>query len=292
MKKYYKIIINADDLGMSVDVNAAIERAINEGCISSSTIMANATAFDDAVRIAKSYPQITFGLHLNIDEFRPLTDTSIFEKYGMIDEKGSFKKEYLHNADVSYNDELLKAIYKEWKAQLSKVIDVGIIPSHLDSHEHTHGIFDLQPMLVRLMKEYGIKKVRRQPFSSMLDMVVAKLMHLNQPNQSELQQQSACIPTKKCRSFISRRFNQLGDARRHRQWIQDIKSENFEITDFFDGYQMFCSCYPRLYKHRSMETIELMTHPGHKGYVVETEMLMRKELQGVCQYELINYNQL
>lgn len=291
MKKY-RIIINSDDLGMSADVNAAIEKAIREGCISSSTIMANAPAFEDAVRIAKQYPQISFGLHLNIDEFTPLTDSSVFQKYGMINEDGTFKKEYLLKTESSINDELMDSIYNEWKAQIEKVIKAGIIPSHLDSHEHTHGIFDLQPILVKLMKEYGFTKVRRQPFSSMLNMIMVRLLHLNPATQSEPISQPENIPATKNHSFIYRRLRQLLDGRRHSQWIRNMKKGEFGMTDFFDGYQMFCSCYPRLYKYKIMGTIELMTHPGHQGYKAETEMLMNKELQRVCQYELINYNQL
>ena len=289
----YRIIINADDLGMSREVNAAIETAIKEGCISSSTIMANAPAFDDAVRIAKLYPQISFGVHLNIDEFKPLTETSVFMKYGMLDANGAFKKEYLHNTELSYSDELLEAIYNEWKAQVKKVIDTGVIPSHFDSHEHTHGIFELQPILVRLMKEYGIKKVRRQPYSSILEMVVARFIHQPRPVKSDNKQQPQnCIPVKKRHSFIYRRFHQLLHAYRHRRWIHNMQKDDFVMMDFFDSYQMFCLCFPKLFKYKRMGTIELMTHPGHRGYRAENEMLANKELLNVCQYELINYNQI
>lgn len=290
--KILKIIINADDLGMSADVNDAIENAIKEGCISSSTIIANAPAFEDAIRIAKLYPHISFGLHLNIDEFSPLTESSVFAKNGMINGGGCFKKEYLLKTEARINDDLMVAIYNEWKAQIEKVIKAGVIPSHLDSHEHTHGIFDLQPILMKLMKEYGITKVRRQPYSSMQDMIATRLMHLNPISQSEYISQPVIKSAAKNHSFIYRRFHQLLDGYRHRQWIRDMKRDEITMTDFFEGYQMFCSCYPRLYKYKKMESVELMTHPGHPGYAAETEMLMKKEMMRICRYELINYNQL
>lgn len=291
MKKY-KIIINADDLGLSNEVNVAIEKAISGECISSSTIMANAPAFDDAIRIAKLYPHISFGVHLNIDEFYPLTEPSVFVKYGMIAENGAFKKEYLQNTNISFCNELLEAIYNEWKAQIEKMRDAGINPSHFDSHEHTHGIFGLQPVLVRLIKEYGVIKVRRRPFSSIFDMVVIKLMHLNQHATTEKNMHSYATSVENHRSFLYRRLHQLVDAYQHRLWIRDIRKEDIAVTDYFDGYQKFCNCYPKLFKYRNMETIELMVHPGHNGYFAETEMLMQKKLQSVCQYELVNYNQL
>lgn len=292
MKKH-RIIINADDLGMSGEVNAAIEKAITAGCISSSTIMANAPAFEDAIRIAKLYPHISFGVHLNIDEFKPLTDTSVFMKYGMLDTDGAFKKEYLHNTDISFNDDLLDAIYKEWKAQVKKVIDAGVIPSHFDSHEHTHGIFELQPMYIKLLKGYCVKRTRRQPYSSMLGMVAVKFMHLNKQVKSDIKPLSSeGLQPKKRHSFIYRRLQQFLHSYRHRRWIHDLKEEDFVMTDYFDSYQKFCLCYPKLLKYCRIGTVELMTHPGHKGYLSEGEMLMNKELQKVCPYELINYNQL
>ena len=288
-----RIIINADDLGMSVEVNSAIEKAIIDGCISSSTIMANAPAFEDAIRIAKRYPQISFGVHLNIDEFCPLTDSSVFMKYGLLDDNGSFKKEYLLNSDIIYCDELYESIYNEWDAQIKRVVDSGITPSHVDSHEHTHGIFELQTTLVRLMKGYGIKRVRRRPYPSMFDMAAIKLLRINQSSRHVTNNQSVeSMSTKNRHSFIIRRMKQLLDARRHRKWIKDMGGEGFVMTDYFEGYQVFYNCYPRLFKYRKMGIIELMTHPGHKGYQEETEKLMRKELKRVCQYELMNYNQL
>ena len=69
-----RLIINSDDLGMSCEVNKQIEDCIRLGCITSSTLMANAPAFDGGVRIAKQYPQISVGVHLNIIEFAPLTN--------------------------------------------------------------------------------------------------------------------------------------------------------------------------------------------------------------------------
>jgi hypothetical protein len=141
------------------------------------------------------------------------------------------------------------------------------------------------------MKEYGIRKARRQPYSSMLEMVVMRLIH--QRAQAK-QGGGHCenIPAPKRHSFMYRRVQQILDAHRHRQWIHKMREETFAVTDYFYSYQMFLKSYPMFLKYRKMCTIELMTHPGHNGYLAETDMLMRKELQSICQYELINYYQL
>ena len=85
-----RLIINADDLGISKDVNKQIEECIHIGCITSSSLMANGPAFEDGIRIAKQYPQISVGVHLNIVEFTPLTNADIFRKHGVLDSEGAF----------------------------------------------------------------------------------------------------------------------------------------------------------------------------------------------------------
>jgi predicted glycoside hydrolase/deacetylase ChbG (UPF0249 family) len=70
-----KVIINADDLGLSIATNKAIECAIVKNMISSCTIIANGMAFDDAIRISKQFTNISYGVHLNIIEFCPMTNS-------------------------------------------------------------------------------------------------------------------------------------------------------------------------------------------------------------------------
>ena len=74
-----KIIINADDLGMSVEVNSAISSLLEEEKITSSSIMSNAPYFEEAVNIAKNFPNYSFGIHLNLTKFKPLTEHQSFD---------------------------------------------------------------------------------------------------------------------------------------------------------------------------------------------------------------------
>jgi hypothetical protein len=67
------VIVNADDLGMSREVNDAIFELMSRGRISSATILANAPATRDAARRAQAFPRCSFGVHLNLTQFEPLT---------------------------------------------------------------------------------------------------------------------------------------------------------------------------------------------------------------------------
>ena len=283
-----KLIINADDLGISLDVNKAIEEAIQKQKISSSTIIVNGPAFEDAVRIAKSYPQVSFGVHLNVDEFKPLTDDTTFRKYGITDENGCFKKEVLHTFE-HIEEDLIEAIYVEWQAQLNKFFAAGLVPSHVDSHEHTHGIYQLKGILIRLMKENKIVKVRRQPYSTTIEMIIARTV--KKPQSVNVTEKSI-VPNNNRHSFIYRRFAQIGLYFRHKKWLGLMKSNGAKTTQHFDSYQMFSNIYPKMRKWNKFDTVELMVHPGHKAFLNETNMLMHDIIREILDCELINYNQL
>ena len=67
-----RLIVNADDFGMSRSVNRGVIRAHAEGIVTSTTLLANGASFDDAVALAHAHPGIRVGVHLNVVEGRPL----------------------------------------------------------------------------------------------------------------------------------------------------------------------------------------------------------------------------
>jgi len=68
-----QVIVNADDLGMSANVNEAIFELIAAGRISSATLMANGPAMREAAARLHLFPHCSFGVHLNLTQFQPLT---------------------------------------------------------------------------------------------------------------------------------------------------------------------------------------------------------------------------
>ncbi len=68
-----RLIINADDFGMSQEVNEGIKKGIKAGVINSVSLMANMSYFDDAVKFLKNHEKIAIGLHFNITEGAPLS---------------------------------------------------------------------------------------------------------------------------------------------------------------------------------------------------------------------------
>ena len=83
-----KLIVNADDFGLTNGVNRAIIEGHTRGAITSATLMANMPAFDAAVRLAKDHPSLGVGLHFNITQGRPVADAS--RVGSLIDDSGEF----------------------------------------------------------------------------------------------------------------------------------------------------------------------------------------------------------
>jgi len=155
-----KIIINADDLGYSMDANQAIFSMMTQRRVTSSTLMANGPAFQDAVQHIPDFPDFSFGIHLTLTEFTALTTPQVFYDTKLIDERGVFAGD-LHLRQLRPTPALLKAIWIEWEQQVAKLLDHGVSISHFDSHEHTHTIPWLFWNLKKLQKRFNIRKVRQ-----------------------------------------------------------------------------------------------------------------------------------
>lgn len=152
--RHVHIILNADDLGMSAATNAAIAHCLAERQIASATIMANGPAFDEAVTIARSHPEASFGVHLNLTEFTPLSGADLTA----LAPTGSFENVV---RGLTLTRSTLAAIGTELESQIERVTAAGVPVTHLDSHHHVHTIPELFPLTLRLAKRHRIRWIRQ-----------------------------------------------------------------------------------------------------------------------------------
>lgn len=278
-----RLIINADDLGISLGVDVQIEKCIQQGVVTSSTLMANATAFEDGVRIAKQYPQVSVGAHLNIIEFAPLTNLDIFKKHGIVGEDGNFIEGAIFCIHI--DDELRQAVFEEWDAQISKIEAAGINPTHCDSHQHTHTISSLREPLYRVLNKHGIGRVRRK----MIPSIRLMLRQRHRP-VVKLDKSKAMVPKK--RSLIYRRFHVFNVICACRRW-NNLLGEQFDITDRFFPFNDFYYDRKVLSLGGKNAVVELMCHPGHDAYRNESDNLMDKQSwYKPEEYTLVSYKEL
>ena len=102
------------------------------------------------------FPNCSFGAHLNVTEFRPLTGSQDLEP--LLDENGTFERDQIRR--VSINSRLSEGIFTEWCAQIERLNLLGVNLSHVDSHQHVHTIPKMVPILKKLQKKYNIRRVR------------------------------------------------------------------------------------------------------------------------------------
>lgn len=149
------VIVNADDLGISQEVNEATFDLMSRGRISSATIIANGPATFEAARQAAKFSRCSFGVHLNITQFEPLTrqqDTRL-----LLDERGQMSRA---NETARPEPARLRAVYRELCAQIERVAALGVPISHLDSHNHVHTRPLFFPVLKEIQRRYHIRAVR------------------------------------------------------------------------------------------------------------------------------------
>lgn len=149
------VIVNADDLGTSEQINCKIFELMNKGLVTSSTLIANAPAFDHAVNIIKDFPQCSFGIHLNLTVFRPLTQSDILNEIICAD--GAMSDRFFR---APFSKHLLDAIQNELFAQVNRVLDSGIRVSHIDSHQHIHTKPQLFGVIRSIQRKFNINRMR------------------------------------------------------------------------------------------------------------------------------------
>jgi len=151
-----RLIVNADDYGLSRSVNIGIIEAAESGVVTAASMMVNLPAFDDAVRRATSCSRLSLGLHLNLTTGRPLTAAPSLTRR----ETGDFYPLPALIARASLGLVQANEVQEECTAQLDRMIDSGFPPTHLDSHRHVHIHPALNPPVLRAARASGITQVR------------------------------------------------------------------------------------------------------------------------------------
>lgn len=270
-----KVIINADDLGKSSEVNKAIGNALDQRIITSSTILANNTTWEEVHTIVDRNPHASFGVHLNLTEGRALTSNPALKVAGIVDENNVFTNDVRNQP--YYSNDLLEAIKNEWDAQLDKVINIeGINVSHIDGHHHIHTFSPFRFILLELLSKYGITKVRnRYNFPN------GKVKNLANAVLSDLSAFDLIFHFFERRKHIFRLFSTVYSSMENARW-RKLLSKNAEMTKYFDSYEHFCQVI-KSFKPADNATVELMCHPGHPLYLNEMEMIKSFNIKELSQ---------
>lgn len=191
--------------------------------------MANGAAFDDALRHAREIPTLDIGAHLvliggdSLVSGRPfpLTVTQLI---------GALARREIRP-------------YQELHAQVRRILEAGIQPTHFDTHKHTHLAPPVLDAVARLAEEFGVRWVRR-PFDFPVNALRGAIPALKRATSSAM-------------GLMRRRFHRV------------LEQHGCRTTDHFAGFQITG-------RFRTAElvellavipegTTELMCHPGRCG---------------------------
>ncbi|MFX0133189.1 MAG: carbohydrate deacetylase, partial [Candidatus Hodarchaeota archaeon] len=237
-----KLIVNADDFGLSQNINFGILDSFRNGILTSATFMVNMPAFEHAASLAKENPNLDTGLHLNITTGFPVAH--YYKIPSLVCSSGRFK---YSSAQLLYNSlgKKLKIheIYIELKAQVEKFLNIGLNLSHIDSHHHFHIFPTILPVVIQLTKEYKIPAIRL-PYEKFTGNDILKIL---KPNKRKIVQLVLFFI-----NIFNKRFYSFNSIYR---------------TDHFFGISTTGSLNKKSLKqilYRMKEGVtEIMTHPGY-----------------------------
>jgi len=155
-----RLIVNADDFGLTSGVNRAIVEGNRSGIVTSATLMANARASDAAIDLAKMQPSLKTGCHVVLIDGVPLAENLPSLTNGSPHFRTSLKQFAIAAVRKQIDAE---EIHREVEAQIRKIQSRGITLTHVDSHKHTHMFPHVLRPLLRAAKACGIRAVRN-PF--------------------------------------------------------------------------------------------------------------------------------
>lgn len=155
-----KLVVTADDLGLTPGINAAVMACHDRGLVTATSLLAVGMAFDDAARLLRERPSLELGAHLAlVGEDPPLLSPRSIPT--LVDASGRFP--------LSYRTVVARAlagrldpddVRRELAAQLERVLGLGLPVTHVDTHQHTHLWPSVGQVVVDLAREAGVPAVR------------------------------------------------------------------------------------------------------------------------------------
>ncbi len=158
-----KLIVNADDFGLTLGVNRAIVEGHVDGVVSSTTLMANGAQFDDAVTKARATPSLSVGCHVVLVDGTPVSPSGALDTLRAI--RSAAPQKFYSSLSAFAARAMLGGfdrdqLVAEVTAQIRKIQSTGLQVTHLDSHKHAHIFPEILAALLRAARVCGVRAIR------------------------------------------------------------------------------------------------------------------------------------
>ena len=286
-----RLIVNADDFGLTAGVNRAIMELHRAGVLTSATLMARAAATDEAIEIARSTPSLGVGCHVVLVDGEPVLSPRQDIPHLANPSDGRFRPSLIgflnwlsRDSDRRwpFRGRAIREIEAEASAQIALLQSRGLRLTHIDTHKHTHMFPAVLRPVLRAARAAGIRAVRN-PF---------------EPEWS-LRATSGGGGIRRMEVSLLRRFEPA--------FRRIVAEEGFTTTDGAIGVLatgiLDAATVRSLLRNMPPGTWELVTHPGYNdsdlaqartrllaSREIELEALLR--LQKVPGFDVISFAEL
>lgn len=150
-----RLIVNADDYGITEGVTRAILNCHEVGALHSTTLMVGMEASGFAAAEAKNHPELGIGLHFTLTLGKPVAPTA--EVVSLLDATGEFRSRRQQERALLLGKVDPDHIRRELRAQMDRLLEFGVTPTHIDSHQHIHMMPPVFDAVLEMADEMGIR---------------------------------------------------------------------------------------------------------------------------------------
>lgn len=154
-----RVTFSADDFGLTLAVNEAVERAHREGILTQASLMVAGEAADDAVRRAKTLPGLRVGLHLVLVDGSAVSRPETIP--ALVDAAGRFPADQARLGFKYFFQPGIRAqLAREIRAQFAAFAAAGLPLNHADAHKHMHLHPTIGHLTIQIGRAFGLRAIR------------------------------------------------------------------------------------------------------------------------------------
>jgi hopanoid biosynthesis associated protein HpnK len=153
------LVITADDFGLSLEVNEAVEIAHRDGMLTAASLMVAEPWADDAVTRARRFPGLAVGLHLTLVEGRAVSRPS--EIPDLLGPEGRLRTDLAaYGTSIFIRSDVKRQVATEIRAQFEAFRRTGLALDHVNAHKHYHLHPTIAGLVLAIGRDYGMRGLR------------------------------------------------------------------------------------------------------------------------------------
>ncbi len=153
------MIVTADDFGLALEVNAAVETAHSNGILTAASLMIGAPAAADAVERARRLRSLRVGLHIVLTDGHPVSPPARLPD--LVDSSGRFRSDMVRPSIRIFVDPTVRRqVADEIAAQFEAFLATGLRLDHVDCHKHWHLHPTIAGLILDIGQRYGMTALR------------------------------------------------------------------------------------------------------------------------------------